>query len=304
MVTATQKKVEGGKDLDKIFLYAAHQVKGIQPLLRSFFGFLQRQTDFYEASTEAAQHMVLMSFQEFCEVHKNASVEKCVPIPQVESASIEEVWSENTADSPNNSANNVQNEEESVKPSSKVAAEDSCATEEDDHHDGFYEESRRTKKGSVYPNEGDGATYKHYKWTQSPTELEILVPLCKHRLELKTTLQVNYTSTSILAYIQDKKMFGGCLADKIKSDEVTWTLEDNILCVRAEKVKTAWWKQLLITEPMLLLKPILRKHASLSDIGEKELKQYQQTVVNKRDYTIAKHTEQFPDKLPIPEHLQ
>ncbi|XP_063682707.1 nuclear migration protein nudC-like [Bolinopsis microptera] len=302
MVTATQKGVQEGKDLDKIFLYAAHQVKGIQPLLRSFFGFLQRQTDFYEASTEAAQHMVLMSFQEFCEVHKNRSAEKCVPIPQVETASIEEVGSENNADSPNSSAQNVQNEEDTDKPSSKVAAEDSCSTEED--HNGFYEESRRTKKGSVYPNEGDGATYKHYKWTQSPTELEILVPLCKHRLKLKKTLQVNYTSSSIFAYIQDKKMFGGILADKIKSDEVTWTLEDNIICVRAEKVKKAWWKQLLITEPMLLLKPILRKHASLSDIGEEEMKQYQQTVVNKRDYTIAKHTEQFPDKLPIPEHLQ
>jgi hypothetical protein len=99
-------------------------------------------------------------------------------------------------------------------------------------------------------------------------------------------------------------MFGGCLADQIKPDEVTWTLEDDILCVRAEKAKPAWWKQLLITEPMLLLKPILRKHSSMNDITEEEMHQFQQTVVNKRDYTMAKHKEQFPDKIPVTKNLQ
>ena len=287
-------------NLDKVFLYAAHQVKGIRPLLRSFFSFLERQTDFYDASTEAAQHMVLAAFQEFDEVHRERKTDKCVPIPSVEPGCIEELGSEELGSEELGSDETIDNGR-----TDNFYTKSPLGTESDDenHEDGFYTESRRTKKGSVYPNEGDGATYKQYKWTQTPTELEVLLPLCKHRQKVKSTLKVNYTTSSIFVYIESKKIFGGCLADGMKSDEVTWTVEDNVLCIRAEKCKTSWWKQLLITEPMLLLKPILRKHASVGDISEKEMRQFQQTVVNKRDYTIAKHQEQFPDKIPIPENL-
>ena len=283
------------KNLDKVFLYAAHQVKGIRPLLRSFFSFLERQTDFYDASTEAAQQLVLAAFQEFSEVHRERKTDKCVPIPNVEPGSIEEIGSEELG-----SRKTIDNGRTDNFYSKSA---DETESDDENHEDGFYAESRRTKKGSVYPNEGDGATYKHYKWTQTPTELEVLLPLCKHRQKVKSTLLVDYTPSSIFVYIENKKMFGGCLADGIKSDEVTWTVEDNVLCIRAEKCKTSWWKQLLITEPMLLLKPILRKHASLGDISEKEMRQFQQTVVNKRDYTMARHQEQFPDRIPIPENL-
>ena len=298
------------KNLDKVFLYAAHQVKGIRPLLRSFFSFLERQTDFYDASTEAAQHMVLAAFQEFSEVHRERKTDKCVPIPNVEPGCIEELGSEELGSEKLGSEELGSEELGSEKTmdngrTDKFYTKSLEETESDDeeHENGFYTESRRTKKGSVYPNEGDGATYKHYKWTQTPSELEVLLPLCKHRQKVKSTLQVDYTPSSIFVYIENKKIFGGCLADGIKSNEVTWTVEDNVLCIRAEKCKTSWWKQLLITEPMLLLKPILRKHASLGDISEKEMRQFQQTVVNKRDYTIAKHQEQFPDTIPIPENL-
>lgn len=281
------------ENLDKVFLYAAHQAKGIRPLLRSFFGFLRRQTDFYDASTEAAQHMVLSAFQEFN--YKETMVEKCAPMPRVEPGSIEELELDVITD-------NSGSRKLSTKSSRNGHVDD--VESDGDHENGFYKESRRTKKGSVYPNEGDGATYKHYKWTQTPTELEVLLPLCKHRQKVKSTLQVDYTPSSILIYIENKKIFGGCLADGIKSDEVTWTVEDNILCVRAEKRKAAWWKQLLITEPMLLLKPILRRHANVGDISEEEMREFQQTVVNKRDYTIAKHQEQFPDRIPIPKNFE
>ena len=296
MVGMIERETE--EDLDKVFLYVAHKVGGIRPLLRSFFGFLQRQTDFYNAPTEAAQHMVQMAFQEFNEVHKEKGASKSGPMPQAEPGCIEEITggSCTPTDCGNRESEDLRDNELEVAE----FKEDSAVVQ----HEGFYEESKRTKKGSVYPNEGDGATYKHYKWTQTPTELEVLVPLCEHRQKFKSTLQVNYTSSSLFAYIQNKKMFGGCLADQIKPDEVTWTLEDNILYVRAEKMKASWWKQLLITEPMLLLKPILRKHSSINDIGEEEMRQFKQTVVNKRDYTIAKHKEQFPDKIPIPEHLK
>ena len=246
-----------------------------------------------------------MAFQEFCEVHKSRTSSKCVPIPTTEPASIEEIGTDNFNSAADERDDLLDNETTKSKDNPEEFSElNNKNNQDDDEHEGYYVESRRTKKGSVYPNEGDGATYKHYKWTQTPTELEILVPLCQHRQEHRSTLKVNYTPSSVFAYIQDNKMFGGSLADRIKTDEVTWTLEDNVLCIRAEKVKTSWWKQLLVTEPMLLLKPILRKHAAMSDISEEEMKQFQQTVVNKRDYTIAKHKEQFPDKIPLPDHLK
>lgn len=261
-----------------MFLYAAHQTKGIRPLLKSFFGFLERQTDFYNASTEAAQHMVLESFKEFNEVHRKRKQDKYVPIPEKEAASIEEVDGETERDSDLKEAGAEHNTE--------------------------FVESRRTKRGSVYPNDGDGATYKKYMWTQSPSDVEITIPLCSHRLELKSLLKVDYTATSITVYQREEKVFGGELAGQIKSDEVTWTLEDGMLCLRAEKGCRSWWKQLLVTEPVLLLKPILKKHATVGDISQSELKDMQQTVVNKRDYAMAKHQEQFPDKIPVPDNLK
>ena len=66
----------------------------------------------------------------------------------------------------------------------------------------------------------------------------------------------------------------------------------------------AWWKQLLITDPKLLLQPILRKYNTVGDISPTQMHNMQQTVVNKRDYAQARHLEQFPDRLPIPDHLK
>ena len=203
------------KDIDQLYLYAAHSLKGIKPLLRSFFGFLERNTDFYEASPEACQHMVLAVFQEFCQLHHAKGKEmKYGTIPNTQGATIEEIGSLTEEDNENEGKTNQStkdsniSEPENTTPKDQTNAnkqETKANEEEEEDEDVGFEESKRTKKGSVHPNEGDGATFKNFKWTQAPTELEILLPLCKHRRSqvshYQDTLLKLYSFANLLSHL-------------------------------------------------------------------------------------------------------
>ena len=298
-------------DIDRVLSAIAHQLDGIEGLLRAFFGFLQRQTDFYDAGDEQCTFMLHRIFSEYYEKRQEAKSE-FGKIPDREPPNIEEVLDEqdsivdvieNNKTIATNRSNLNDNSVKGGFQEKTVSSQKNCEDNEETCLQ--YTESRRTKKGSVYPNEGDGATYKYYKWYQTPLELEVLVPLCSHQLQHKSSIKITYTATNLSMEIPDLDYhFGGVLADKIKPEETTWTIEDKVLIVRTEKATKSWWKQLLQKEPMLLIKPILRRHSTVGDIDPDTMEGFQKTVNNKKDYIIRKHKEQFPDKLPIPDNLK
>eukprot|EP00116_Pleurobrachia_bachei_P007244 sb/3467506/ len=279
-------------ELDKYFLYAAHQTRSIKTLLRAFFGFLERNTDFYEATPDACQHMVTAVFREFEEKHRQQKGEgKKVPT----GPPIEEI----TTPGAKKLGKTVPQQHAATR--SQLEKQEPEKSEKTEHDHVFYTPSRKTKKGSLYPNDGDGATFRTYKWTQTPEELEIEIPLCPDHD--KSTVTVDYTPTTLSVKVGETEVVGGELADRIKCDEVTWTVEDRVVCVRAEKRKVSWWRQLVDSEPFILLKPILNKHAAIGNVPEAEMRNFQKTVVTKGEYSEEQHNKQFPDVIPVPRSM-
>ena len=324
---------------DNYFLYMAHQMKGIQPLLKSFFGFLERKTDFYEATPEKAEFMILNVYREFAYIHqekkkKKAGAGECetcggdsdkfVKIPKVENAVIEELEPEKKDyKSEYKKLDELKTEDkkddvivEEIMPEmipemtpqvllQECKAKSSKPKKEVKRVN--WEISRLTKKGSAYPNEGDGASYPGYKWTQTTTELEVQIPLYDYSDRVRSNLEVFYDRRSIKVcsiILEEELIFGGEIYAGIKSSELTWTVEDQLLIIRTEKLKAEWWKKLLLAEPNLLINKVLKEHATIGDIDEATKREFQNTIMRKKEYSERMHKEQFPDRVPLPDHLK
>ena len=126
-------------------------------------------------------------------------------------------------------------------------------------------EPRFTKEGKQIPvgNGGTGFNF-NFKWTQTIEEISIALPLPPNTRA--RDLDVNIKRDSILVQIKKDskkkeedmnrlcdstpillqgKLLDGKLKHVIRTDESTWTLEDNVLLILLDKKEKTWWDAVL-----------------------------------------------------------
>ena len=280
------------EQFDGVLLGLAQQISraegpGIDPLLRTFLGFLRRKTDFFTGA-EAAQveEAVLKAVREQLshaekdraeKARKQAARQKTkkkpaakpAAKPQVaktksgEKSGVEiEFLDEEEPPSEQEKAKASEKSEKSGKENKALQAERSEADEDEDD-----EES----KGKLKPNSGNGANLDKYFWTQTLTELSLYVYIPDGIKSRDVVVDIKKNRLKVGLKNQPPILEGEMFAT-VLLDECTWTLEDTptgARCIGIYLHKTSgtnWWATVVKGEPEINTKKVEPENSKLSDL--------------------------------------
>ncbi|XP_022257609.1 nuclear migration protein nudC-like [Limulus polyphemus] len=197
---------EEGK-FDGVLLALAQQHEGgVQQLLDTIFDFLARKTDFYTGgTTNAARKLILDRFEKYEKIAKAAQTKKeeerkaaekrkqekkaqkaKEELKVDEEPAIKELTDEEAEKLQKEleeERNNKENRENEVKDGSKA--------NEDKVDDEGSDQENEEDKGKLKPNLGNGCDLPNYKWTQTLSEIEVIVILSKSSTVSDTDITLN-----------------------------------------------------------------------------------------------------------------
>lgn len=277
---------------DNMLLGMAQQHPGgVQELLKTFFGFLSRKTDFfYGAEHGKPREMVLSVIKEFEQVAKvkrkeiekekeerekkfqeqkarekakeadafKNNSQKAKQDPTIsDGPKIEEITDE---EADRFLAEKNKEQEEDLEPSKKEAKkDDSDNADEEDEDD----------KGKIKPNAGNGCDLENYRWVQTLSEVDLFVPSgVTFPLKSKDVI-VEFTQNHLKVGLKGHPpIIDDVLHKTIKVEECYWTLEDRrLIHIFLEKInKMEWWDKLVETDPVINTKKVQPENSKLGDL--------------------------------------
>lgn len=102
----------------------------------------------------------------------------------------------------------------------------------------------------------NGAVYDNYSWSQTITEVEIIVKVPENVNTRNLAVSITPTSMSIKIKGSDQPLLEGTLCKKCKHMDAIWSLDKSKLEIHIEKTTEMWWDCLLQSEPKLDLTKI------------------------------------------------
>lgn len=121
----------------------------------------------------------------------------------------------------------------------------------------------------------NGAVYDNYTWSQTITEVDIIVKVPEN--VNRRDLSVSITPSSLCVKIKgrDKPLLEGTLCKKCKHTDAIWSLDWPKLEIHLEKTTEMWWDCLLQSEPRLDLTKIdcSRPYEELSEEAQAKIEE-------------------------------
>ncbi|XP_052243266.1 nuclear migration protein nudC-like isoform X1 [Dreissena polymorpha] len=279
---------------DGVMLNLATQLDGGVPeLLEKIFSFLSRKTDFYTGGEKGQSEKMLMEkFRKYerqaqekqaalkaeREEEERRRQERIRKKKEEEEAALSEPKIKELTEE---EAEKLQQQLDQKKVETKVEPEaDKPAVEEvppaengpaEEKKEGNKsdEEEDEDAKGKLKPNFGNGADLEKYSWTQSLSELEVVIPFdVKFRIKSKDIVVIIEKKSVKAGLKGHPPVIEGDLQHDIKVEESTWTLEDGKqLKLFFEKVnKMEWWSKVVMTDPEINTKKVQPENSKLSDL--------------------------------------
>ncbi|XP_065907170.1 nuclear migration protein nudC-like [Dysidea avara] len=279
---------------DGMLLHIAQQhTEGIDELLDTFLGFLRRKTDFFtgKGSTYAKtvlvnkftehQKLALQEQQENeadDEKSKKKSTNQPAAAASAESPKIQELTDEEAEklqkdinqsieDKDVDQAASTVDEQSTVEEMDQQPSSTNNESDEQKQQDG--EEESEEDKGKMLPNYNNGADLPNYRWSQTLSELEVRVPVNVASGVKSRDFIVNVSLKHIKVGIKGQPLIlDGELFNKVKSEDVCWTLENRkeIVISLDKQNQMEWWNRLVTTDPELNLKKLNIDNSKLSDL--------------------------------------
>lgn len=260
-----------------MLLNVAQMAGGLDPLMRVFFGFLHKRTDFYNVIPEdvgaaklgfregAARRMVLQAFEAYPFkdlsgaplnlVHSAGpprppssadGARRASAMPAAAAAAAEEGAAKEKKRAAAQNQKQQQKESEK-KPEKKTEKKSELST--------LATEVELTEDGKQLPIAGNGGVTDRYYWHQSLQELTVYV-------QLPAGSQVKDIQCSIkakglcvrLAGAESAVLEGSYPApERVKADESLWSFEGatDTLVLSLEKTRETWWDSILEGEPAI-----------------------------------------------------
>ncbi|KAL4233266.1 hypothetical protein ACF0H5_007950 [Mactra antiquata] len=280
-------KMSEEEQFDGVLLNMATQLEGGVPeLLEKLFSFLARKTDFYTGGKKGeAEKMILERFRKYEKValqkqeqlkaereeeekrrqekirKRKEEEEKAMNEPKIKELTDEE-------------ADRLQKEIEQKKSEPVETANNGTTTDvpqdkKDEDKKSDDEEEDEDAKGKIKPNSGNGADLEKYSWTQTLSELEVLIPMnvtfpVKSK-DLIVQMDKKFVKVALKGH---PPVIEGELQHDIKLEESTWTIEDRkSVKLFFEKVnKMEWWSKVVSTDPEINTKKVQPENSKLSDL--------------------------------------
>mmetsp|Transcript_1034 Transcript_1034/g.2041 ORF Transcript_1034/g.2041 Transcript_1034/m.2041 type:complete len:333 (+) Transcript_1034:129-1127(+) len=299
------------EQFDPVLLGLAQQISraqgpGIEPLLSTFLGFLRRKTDFFVgADKQRVEQALLKAMNEqfqIVESEKQRSAQAAkkaasAPPKAAEKPAAQPVKLKTTTGKDSSVEIQMIDEFEGTMPQSdaKSVPEDAKAKpssvsqvdQEDDD-----DEDDEDSKNKLKPNSGNGADMEKYSWTQ--TLKEVNVSFCVPAGTKSRDVVFDISKSKLKVGLKGNIIVDGELHDEIKTDEATWTLEDNSDGTRSISVyfekrnDMGWWTTVMKGDPEINTKKVVPENSKLSDLDGETRKTVEKMMYDQRQKQMGR----------------
>lgn len=294
MADAQEEKFDG------VLLNIAQQAGSIDAILDTFFGFLQRKTDFFTGGDDekAAEEKVMKYYKKHWKAgqkRRNENQEKNRIADEERKKKVEEKKAKDDAEyakmQKEKDEKAAQIEEITDEEAERIKKEKADKKAEKDKKEEAGEDVKEDEDSKEPPPTGNGGKTDKYTWTQTLGALEIFVAV-KPGVKAKQIVCDIGAETLKLGVKGEPLILEGKLHAKVKTDDCMWTLVDNkIVQITIEKFDNMkWWNCVMVGDVEIDTKKIVPENSKLSDLDGETRMTVEKMMYDQRQKAAGKPT--------------